>query len=80
MRLRAGNADRLDTGFAASDVASRYLTLASVRGITFSFDERSTLNLPASTLNNLGYARPADLGSPTSTSSLSIPVSTGASK
>ena len=38
-----GNADRLDTGFAASAVASRYQTLASVRGIGFSFDERDKL-------------------------------------
>ena len=47
-----GNADRLDTGFAASAVASRYQTLASVDGIGFSFDERSKLDLPAGTVRN----------------------------
>ncbi len=83
-----GNADRLDTGFAASDVASRYLTLASVRGITFSFDERSSVDLPASTVNNLIYARAASAGPTDSTATSSTvpssrpstPVSTGASK
>ena len=74
-----GNADGLDTGFAASDVASRYFTLASVRGVTFNFDERSKLSLPASIVNNVTYAHPIDAGSGTRNSSPS-PVSTGASK
>lgn len=43
-----GNADDLATGFAASDVASRYQTLESVKGIGFSFDEHHSLTLPAS--------------------------------
>ncbi len=42
-----GSPDRLITGFAASDVASRYQTLASARGTGFSFDERQHLSLPA---------------------------------
>ncbi len=70
-----GNADHLDTGFAVSDVASRYQTLASVRGITFTFDERSTLDLPANTVIDPRYAtRRSAVRTPTPA------VSTGASK
>lgn len=72
-----GNADRLDTKFAISDVASRYQTLSSVRGITFSFDERSKLDLPANALSNPTYAHPE--GSSTGPSP-SPSVSTGATK
>jgi uncharacterized protein YlxW (UPF0749 family) len=43
-----GNADDLATGFAASEVASRYQTLKSVKGIGFSFEEHAKLTLPAS--------------------------------
>jgi uncharacterized protein YlxW (UPF0749 family) len=43
-----GNSDLLATGFAASDVASRYQTLASAKGIGFSFGEKSSLTLAAS--------------------------------
>jgi uncharacterized protein YlxW (UPF0749 family) len=43
-----GNADSLATGFASSDVASRYQTLASAKGIGFSFAEHSKLKMPAS--------------------------------
>jgi uncharacterized protein YlxW (UPF0749 family) len=42
-----GPADRLDTGFAASEVASRYQTLASAKGIGFAFAEKDKLSLPA---------------------------------
>jgi uncharacterized protein YlxW (UPF0749 family) len=42
-----GDPNRLITGFAASDVASRYQTLASARGIGFSFDQHDRLSLPA---------------------------------
>jgi uncharacterized protein YlxW (UPF0749 family) len=42
-----GDADALATGFAASEVASRYQTLASARGIGFSFHEKGKLTLPA---------------------------------
>ena len=51
-----GDSERLITGFAASDVASRYQTLASARGIGFSFDQKSTLNLPAGAGASLRYA------------------------
>jgi uncharacterized protein YlxW (UPF0749 family) len=52
-----GNADNLATGFAESDVASRYTTLAGVKGIGFSFDEHTNLTLPASPTVSLRYAR-----------------------
>lgn len=52
-----GAADRLDTGFAASDVASRYQTLAGAKGIGFSFHEVAKLSLPASPGTVLHYAR-----------------------
>ena len=51
-----GNEDDLATGFAASDVASRYQTLIGVKGIGFSFDEHKTLSLPASPTVALRYA------------------------
>jgi uncharacterized protein YlxW (UPF0749 family) len=54
-----GNADALITGFAASDVASRYQTLASARGIGFSFVEKRKLTMPGSPVTGLRYARPA---------------------
>jgi uncharacterized protein YlxW (UPF0749 family) len=76
-----GNADHLDTGFAASDVAGRYQTLASVRGISFSFDTRDQLQLPGSTLSNLVHAHAVG-ATPSSSAdpARSTPVSTGASK
>jgi uncharacterized protein YlxW (UPF0749 family) len=43
-----GDADLLATGFASSDVASRYQTLASAKGIGFSFTEKGKLSLGAS--------------------------------
>jgi uncharacterized protein YlxW (UPF0749 family) len=43
-----GNANNLATGFAASEIASRYQTLASADGIGFEFSEHATLDLPAS--------------------------------
>jgi uncharacterized protein YlxW (UPF0749 family) len=52
-----GSPDQLDTGFAASDVASRYQTLASARGIGFSFDEQDRLALPAGATGPLRAAR-----------------------
>jgi uncharacterized protein YlxW (UPF0749 family) len=51
-----GDAAQLDTGFAASDVASRYQTLASARGIGFSFDEQSKVQLPAAPVAAPQYA------------------------
>jgi len=51
-----GNADNLATGFAESDVASRYATLQSAKNIGFSFDEHSKLSLPASPTVALRYA------------------------
>lgn len=54
-----GNSDHLITGFAASDVASRYQTMASARGITFRFTQQPALSLPASASTSLRYARVA---------------------
>jgi uncharacterized protein YlxW (UPF0749 family) len=54
-----GNADQLDVGFASSDVASRYQTLASARGIGFSFDTQSKLELPAGAVTVPQYATAA---------------------
>lgn len=51
-----GPADRLDTGFAASAVASRYQTLAGADGIGFRFAEVGTLQLPASPAASPRYA------------------------
>lgn len=51
-----GNADNLATSFAESDVASRYSTLQSARGIGFSFEEHGKLSLPASPTVAPGYA------------------------
>jgi len=54
-----GDANQLDTGFAASAVASRYQTLKSAKGIGFTFGEESTLRFPAtSTPATLRYATP----------------------
>lgn len=54
-----GNPDALITGFAASDVASRYQTMASARGIGFSFTQQAHLELPGSASTSLRYARVA---------------------
>lgn len=51
-----GDPNALLTGFAASDVASRYQTLASARGIGFSFDQKSELSLSGSANTALRYA------------------------
>lgn len=51
-----GAANRLATGFAASDVASRYQTLAGARGIGFQFSEQNHLRLPAAAGVALRYA------------------------
>jgi uncharacterized protein YlxW (UPF0749 family) len=51
-----GNADQLDTGFAASPVASRYHTLSSADGIGFSFTERRAMTLPAAAPASTRYA------------------------
>jgi uncharacterized protein YlxW (UPF0749 family) len=58
-----GNADAMETGFAASVVASRYQTLAGVDGITFSFAESRRLTLPAATIEGLRYAHQAGAAS-----------------
>jgi uncharacterized protein YlxW (UPF0749 family) len=52
-----GNADGLATGFASSQVASRYATQASANGIGFVFTEHRRLTLPASAAVTLRYAR-----------------------
>jgi uncharacterized protein YlxW (UPF0749 family) len=51
-----GAAAALDTGFAASDVASRYQTLQAAEGISFSFTEKPSLALPAAAPAPLRYA------------------------
>jgi uncharacterized protein YlxW (UPF0749 family) len=53
-----GNADNLDTGFAASAIASRYQTLQQADGITFSFTQRGSISLPAAAVPSLRYASP----------------------
>jgi len=54
-----GNADALITGFASSDVASRYQTLASARGIGFTFEQKDGLAVAGSPGTVLRYARVA---------------------
>jgi uncharacterized protein YlxW (UPF0749 family) len=54
-----GNSDQLDVAFAASEVASRYHTLASADGIGFEFTQQSSLSLPASAAVSPRYASPA---------------------
>jgi uncharacterized protein YlxW (UPF0749 family) len=68
-----GDADTLATGFAMSEVASRYQTLSSAVGIRFAFDEKGSLTLPASTPPTLRYARPVASSSP---SPIPTPTST----
>lgn len=51
-----GNSNALVTAFAASDVASRYQTLAGAEGIGFSFREERSLELPAGPAATLRYA------------------------
>ena len=58
-QIRAiGNADNLATGFASSDVASRYQTLSSAEGIGFEFTEHTSLTLPGSPAVALRFAHP----------------------
>jgi uncharacterized protein YlxW (UPF0749 family) len=52
-----GDPDTLVTRFAASDVASRYQTLAGAKGIGFSFDEKAHMSLPAGAAADLRFAR-----------------------
>jgi uncharacterized protein YlxW (UPF0749 family) len=59
-----GDADALSTGFASSDVASRYHTLASADGITFTFDTADHLHLPAAAPALPSLAMPAPSRSP----------------
>jgi uncharacterized protein YlxW (UPF0749 family) len=54
-----GAPDTLITGFAASEVASRYQTLASARGIGFTFEQKNDLDLAGSPGTVLRYARVA---------------------
>lgn len=54
-----GDENDLITGFAASDVASRYQTLAGAEGIGFRFSEQSTLDLAAGAAVTPRYAHPA---------------------
>jgi uncharacterized protein YlxW (UPF0749 family) len=72
-----GNADQLDTGFAESDVASRYNTLAAAEGIGFSFTEHSNLHLSASTLTGPDYARSVGSSDTASSAPTASPVVTG---
>lgn len=53
-----GDRSRLITSFADSSVASRYQTLITARGITFTFVESGKLSLPAVPGAELRYARP----------------------
>ncbi len=62
-----GDANALDTGFASSDVASRYQTLSSAGRITFSFAEEKSLNLPASAALTLQHATSGSSATPTPT-------------
>jgi uncharacterized protein YlxW (UPF0749 family) len=64
-----GEPDTLATGFAMSEVASRYQTLSSAVGIRFVFDEKDSLTLPASTPPTLRYARPVPSPTPSPTPS-----------
>jgi uncharacterized protein YlxW (UPF0749 family) len=52
-----GNADDLATGFAQSDVASRYKTLSGADGIGFTFTGSDGLSLPAGSPETLRYAQ-----------------------
>ncbi len=56
-----GDTDALSTSFASSDVASRYHTLASADGITFTFTTEDHLRLPAAApaLPSLATAAPS---------------------
>jgi uncharacterized protein YlxW (UPF0749 family) len=63
-----GEPDQLDVGFAASDVASRYHTLASADGIGFELTQQSKLTLPASAAVSPRYASPLPSASATRTS------------
>jgi uncharacterized protein YlxW (UPF0749 family) len=60
-----GDPNTMVTRFASSDVASRYQTLAAVKGIGFNFTERDSLSLPATAGAQPRYARP--LATPTGT-------------
>lgn len=62
-----GDPDTLATGFAMSEVASRYQTLSSAVGIRFAFDEKDSLTLPASTPPTVRYARPVPSSTPSPT-------------
>ncbi len=53
-----GDGTTLITSFADSAVASRYQTLITARGITFTFTETKKLSLPAATGTELRYAKP----------------------
>ncbi len=54
-----GDSDVLVTSFADSDVASRYHTLASADGISFSWSQQHKLHLPATAPATPRYASPA---------------------
>jgi uncharacterized protein YlxW (UPF0749 family) len=62
-----GAADDLVTAFAAGAVASRYQTLTSAEGISFTFTERSKLSLPAATGSTPRYAQAGTTPTPTPT-------------
>jgi uncharacterized protein YlxW (UPF0749 family) len=70
-----GNADNLATGFASSEVASRYQTLVSADGIGFAFTEHDKLSLPARAAATLHFAR-----EPTSAPSTATPSPTGSAR
>lgn len=54
-----GDSDVLVTSFADSNVASRYHTLASADGISFSWSEHRKLHLAAAAASTPRYAQPA---------------------
>jgi len=53
-----GEPDDLATSFAASEVASRYQTLAGAQGIGFGFSESRSLSLPANAGERPSFAVP----------------------
>jgi uncharacterized protein YlxW (UPF0749 family) len=58
-----GAPDQLDTRFTVSDVASKYRTLASAFGFTFTVNQSTDLRLPAAATHRNRYARPSQFSS-----------------
>ena len=70
-----GDPAALDTGFAASPIASRYQTLAAADGIGFSFGEQKSLDLPAAPTIAPRYASPANASPANASSATASPTS-----